>query len=69
MIGAYNTDIQDLLDFYKINSKLIEINSDQPMDKTLKQVNAHIEPTILHVRPNPDLVDLKNEIVHSLVEE
>lgn len=48
---------------------MIEIDSEQTLDKIMKVISQKIEPTILHVRPNHDQVDLRNEIVHSLISE
>ena len=69
MTAAYRANSGPLLEFLGQNSQVIGIEADQSLDKILKEINKHIEPTIMHVRPNPNQVDLRNEIIHSLINE
>ena len=69
MISAYNKESEQLLAFFEANTRLIEVDAEQPPEKIMKVINQNIEPTILHVRPNPDQVDLRDEIVESLITE
>lgn len=51
-IRKFNEESAGLLPFFKENTNLIEVNSDQPLDKTLEVVYSHLEPLIIHIKPS-----------------
>jgi adenylate kinase len=67
-IKKYHDDCAELLPFLKSSSNLIEINTDQPLDKTMEEVYKNVEPLVIHIRPGAS-PELRNEIVEKLAKE
>lgn len=68
-IRKYNEESDALLPFFKNYTNLIEVSSDQPLEKTLEAIYAEMEPVVIHVRPQPKYAELRNEIINSLCAE
>jgi adenylate kinase family enzyme len=64
----YNDDCVELLPFLKSSSNLIEINTDQPLDKSMEEVYKNVEPLVIHIRPGSS-TELRNEMVEKLSKE
>lgn len=47
----YHDDCAELLPFLKSSSNLIDINTDQPLDKSMEEVYKNVEPLVIHIRP------------------
>jgi adenylate kinase family enzyme len=67
-IKKYHDDCVQLLPFLKQNSNLIEINTDQPLDKSLDEVYKNVEPLVIHIRPGAS-PELRNNMIEKLSKE
>ena len=67
-IKKYHDDCAELLPFLKSSSNLIEIDTDQELDKSLEEVYKNVEPLVIHIRPGAS-VELRNEMVEKLSKE
>ena len=69
-IKKYHDDSKDLLPFLTKETNLIEVNTDQPLDKSMEEVYRQIEPLVIHVRPGAGAGnELRREIVEKLSSE
>lgn len=66
-IRKFNEECAGLLPFFKENTNLIDVDSDQPLDKTLEVVYRHLEPLVIHIKPTAKHNDLRNEMINDLV--
>lgn len=67
-IKKYHDDCAELLPFLKSSSNLIEVDTDQELDKSLEEVYKSVEPLVIHIRPGAS-VELRNEMVEKLSKE
>ena len=67
-IKKYHDDCAELLPFLKSSSNLIEIDTDQELDKSLEEVYKNVEPLVIHIRPGSS-IELRNEMVDKLSKE
>ena len=67
-IKKYHDDCAELLPFLKSSSNLIEIDTDQELDKSLEEVYKNVEPLVIHIRPGAS-IELRNEMVEKLSKE
>lgn len=67
-IKKYHDDCTELLPFLKSSSNLIEIDTDQELDKSLEEVYKNVEPLVIHIRPGSS-IELRNEMVDKLSKE
>jgi len=67
-IKKYHDDCAELLPFLKASTNLIEIDTDQELDKSLEEVYKNVEPLVIHIRPGSS-VELRNEMVEKLSKE
>ena len=65
-IRKFNTESEALLPFFQSHTNLIEVDSDQPLDKALEAIYCQLEPLVIHVRPLVKFTELRNEIIQSL---
>lgn len=64
-IKKYHDDCAELLPFLKSSSNLIEIDTNQPLDKSMEEVYRNVEPLVIHIRAGAS-PELRNEIVEKL---
>jgi hypothetical protein len=55
-----------LLPFLKIETNFIPISTDRSFEKTMEEVNDHVEPTVIHIRPGANSNNLRKEITDKL---
>ena len=58
-IKKYHDDCVELLPFLSSSSNLIDIDTDQPLEKSMEEVNKNLEPLVIHIRPGAS-ADLRN---------
>lgn len=49
-IAKYNENLKDLIEFLRSDTVLTEINTEQPLKTSIKEVLSVVEPTIITVR-------------------
>lgn len=69
MIKKYNEEAALLIPFFEKLAKTIEVNTDQPFDKTMENIFDSLEPTVVHIRPGGDSESLQSEIINRLSSE
>jgi|TARA_B110001450_G_scaffold49935_1_gene46557 hypothetical protein len=65
-IKEYHKHARTLVPFLKGNTACVEVNTDQSFEKTMSDINVHIEPTIIHIRPGANSNELRKEITEQL---
>jgi adenylate kinase family enzyme len=65
-IKAYYQTAKDLLPYVKANTPFVSINTDRSFDKVMDDINRHIEPCVIHIRPGANSNILRKEITEKL---
>lgn len=68
-IKYFHDNMPSLLPFLKESTNFHEINGEQSLEQSLKEVCNHIEPVVIHVRAGTQSNDLRKEIVQKLTDE
>lgn len=69
-IKKYHDDSKELLPFLAESTNLVDVNTDQALDKSMEEVYRNIEPLVIHVRPGAGGGnELRREIVEKLSAE
>lgn len=65
-IKEYHKQAAALVPFLQANSNCVLVNTNQSFEKTMADINQHIEPTIIHIRPGANSNELRKEITEQL---
>ena len=65
-IKAYYQSAADLLPYLKANTPYVAVQTDRQFEKTMDEVNRHIEPCVIHIRPGANSNNLRKEITEKL---
>lgn len=65
-IKQYYETAKELLPFLQKNTPFYSISTEKSFEKSMEDVNMHIEPTVIHIRPGANSNDLRNEITEKL---
>ena len=69
LIKNYTKSAKDFVPFLQSNTNFFSINTERPFDKIMEEVNSKVEPTVIHIRPGANSMDLRAEISSKLVKE
>jgi adenylate kinase family enzyme len=70
MVRNYNESSSQLTPLLEKSTKLVQIRTDQQVEKTMKEIYSHIEPIVVHIRPGAQTPNkLGEEIVAKLSKE
>lgn len=65
-IKSYYQTAKDLLPYLEKNTAYVAVNTDRSFEKTMDEVNKHIEPCVIHIRPGANSNILRKEITEKL---
>lgn len=65
-IKSYYMSAKELLPFLQKETNFIPISTDRSFEKTMEEVNDHVEPTVIHIRPGANSNNLRKEITDKL---
>lgn len=65
-IKEYNNCAKDLVPYLLSANNTTQINTNQPLEKTLEDIYCKVEPCIIHIRPGANSSDLRKEITDAL---
>jgi len=67
LIKNYTKSAKEFVPFLESNTNFFSINTDKPFDKIMDEVNSKVEPTVIHIRPGANSMELRTEISTQLV--
>ena len=68
-IKEFHNQAKELIPFLKEKTNFAQINSERSVEKIMEDVNRHVEPCVIHIRPGANSNDLRKEITEKLSTE
>jgi adenylate kinase family enzyme len=65
-IKSYYETAKELLPYLEQNTPFVSVNTDKSFEKTMDDINCHIEPCVIHIRPGANSNILRKEITEKL---
>lgn len=66
MIKSYFQSAKELLPYLQKNTAFVSVNTDKSFEKVMEEINRHVEPCIIHIRPGANSNVLRKEITEKL---
>ena len=68
-IKDYNLRAKEFLPYLEAKTNFFSVNSEQPSEKAMVDINSKVEPCCIHIRPGANSNDLRKEITDKLSTE
>jgi adenylate kinase len=65
-IKSYYETAKELLPYLEQNTPFVSVNTENSFEKTMDDINCHIEPCVIHIRPGANSNILRKEITERL---